>query len=1054
MKTRSLACYFYPTRQPLAVWIHRIAMAGAFLCSFLTLDRGPLQAQDKPPVSAKWVWVGEVANNQSISMRKHFEIAGEIKQARLAATADNSCQLFINGKPAASSTDWGQLETADVAKLLKTGKNLIAVSAKNDDSAAGALVYLTVTTTDGNQWVVATDGSWSGSGNAEGDWQDITFDDSGWRKVNELGEVGQASLPWSGQINVETLTDALVGGNSGEYLPQPAKHAQVPEGFAIEKIFQVPRSMGSWVALAVDPQGRLIASDQGGAGLYVITPGNATTPTKVERLPVELSGAQGLLWAFDALYVVVNGGDKSGLHRLTDTDGDGLVDHDEHCMFVPGGGEHGPHAVVLSPDGKSLYVAAGNHTKLPEAIVGSRIPQNWQEDLLLPRRWDANGHAAGIMAPGGWLCNVDPSGKQWTVFSMGYRNQYDIAFNADGELFSYDADMEWDFGSPWYRPTRVVHATSGSEFGWRSGTGKWPTYYEDSLPPAIDIGPGSPTGIVFGHGAKFPAEYQRALFILDWTYSTIYSIHLEPDGSSYRGVKKDFVTGSPLPVTDAVIGHDGAFYFAAGGRGTQSSLYRVTYHGSESMAATELSDETGAELRRVRQQLERFHGNATSDLDFIFRHLGNHDRFIRYAARIALESQPISAWREPVMKLSEPQSVLTGLLALARQGEMNDLEPIVAKLLELPHAELDLQQRLTGLRTLEVAFARRSDPGADGNGQSKPQLSPPLQERLLKALESAYPTDAYELNAELVQLLVYLDSPLVVEKTLALMKQLGAEPIPDWSYLVSRNEGYGGTVGTMLENMPPARAIHLAAALRNAKTAWTLAQRQEYFSFFIEAAQHPGGNSYVKFLQQFRDDALSNCSDAERIVLEPITAQSLLAAPVASMPPKGPGRVWTTKAALAELGDSLNGSNYDSGRNLFHATSCAKCHRLGGEGGAIGPDLSTAGKKFSLPDMMDAIIEPSKAISDQYGSQQVLTSDGTVLIGRVVEIASQTFVYTADPDAKPIVLEKDDIDKIQPSPVSQMPAGLIDTLSAEELRDLTAYIMSAGDPRARVFRKR
>ncbi len=67
---------------------------------------------------------------------------------------------------------------------------------------------------------------------------------------------------------------------------------------------------------------------------------------------------------------------------------------------------------------------------------------------------------------------------------MGYRNQYDIALNEDGELFTYDADMEWDFGSPWYRPTRVCHATSGSEFGWRSGTGKWPAYYEDSLPPS------------------------------------------------------------------------------------------------------------------------------------------------------------------------------------------------------------------------------------------------------------------------------------------------------------------------------------------------------------------------------------------------------------------------------------------------------------------------------------------------------------------------------------------------------------------------------------------
>ncbi len=84
--------------------------------------------------------------------------------------------------------------------------------------------------------------------------------------------------------------------------------------------------MGSWVALTTDDRGRLIASDQGGAGLFMITPGNESTPTIVEKLPVNLSAAQGLLWAFDSLYVVVNGGEMSGLHRARDTDGDGLVD--------------------------------------------------------------------------------------------------------------------------------------------------------------------------------------------------------------------------------------------------------------------------------------------------------------------------------------------------------------------------------------------------------------------------------------------------------------------------------------------------------------------------------------------------------------------------------------------------------------------------------------------------------------------------------------------------------------------------------------------------------
>ncbi len=66
--------------------------------------------------------------------------------------------------------------------------------------------------------------------------------------------------------------------------------------------------MGSWVSLTTDPKGRLIACDQGGAGLFLITPGSGGSATQVEKLPVRLSGAQGLLWAFDSLYAVVNGG--------------------------------------------------------------------------------------------------------------------------------------------------------------------------------------------------------------------------------------------------------------------------------------------------------------------------------------------------------------------------------------------------------------------------------------------------------------------------------------------------------------------------------------------------------------------------------------------------------------------------------------------------------------------------------------------------------------------------------------------------------------------------
>ena len=986
-----------------------------------------------------WIWLSD-AGSDKIAVRHEFEIKGEVKQALLAATADNQCDVFINDKKVVSSDDWAQLSTSEVGNRLQPGKNVVAISARNDGGPAGVLAILIVTMADGTTLEIGTDETWRGTGTAQGKWRASGFDDKSWGIVKVLGKVGDVQLPWSASVDRDALMAAFGSGSNGEFIPEVAANANVPEGFKIERIFHVPRAMGSWVALAIDPKGRLIASDQGGAGLFMITPGTGSQPTTVEKMPVNLSGAQGLLWAFDSLYAVVNGGEKSGLHRLRDTNGDGLVDSDEHCMLIAGGGEHGPHAVTLSPDGKSLFVAAGNHTKLPEKIAGSRIPQNWNEDMLLPRRWDANGHAAGILAPGGWICNVDESGKNWEVFSMGYRNQYDIAFNQDGELFTYDSDMEWDFGSPWYRPTRVCHATSGSEFGWRSGTGNWPAYFEDSLPAAVDIGPGSPTGIVFGAGAKFPAKYQRSLFILDWTYSTIYSIELTPEGSSYRGKKSDFVTGSPLPVTDAVVGNDGALYFAAGGRGTQSDLYRVTYVGSESTAPVTTADSNGAKQRELRHKLEAFHGRSNADLNLIMANMGHEDRFMRYAARVALENQPISKWRDMAFATSGTKAVLNAMMAMAHQGTRDDLEKIVEKIASIKLEDLAESDQLFWLRTLEVAFARHGEP------------SDAWRLKLVSRLDSLYPAKSYTVNAELVQLLVFLKSPTVITKTLALMDTLGEEPIPDWGYLVNRNAGYGGTVGKMLADMPPVRAIHFAFVLRNVKTGWTLAEHKKYFEFFIEAAKKPGGNSYAKFLMQFRDDALASCSPAEMIVLEPIISKSLIAAAFESKPAKGPGRKWTTVEALATVNNGKFKPDFETGRNLYHATSCAKCHRIGGEGGSIGPDLSTAGKKFSTADMLDAIIEPSKAISDQYGSQQVLTSDGKTLIGRAVEIGEELYVYTADAEAKPVILKKEDVEQVTPSKISQMPTGLIDVLNEDELRHLMAYVMSAGDNRAKIYK--
>ena len=106
---------------------------------------------------------------------------------------------------------------------------------------------------------------------------------------------------------------------------------------------------------------------------------------------------------------------------------------------------------------------------------------------------------------------------------------------------------------------------SGGDWGWRNGSGKWPPYWVDTVPPVIDVGPGSPTGVTFGYGAKFPAKYQKALFMCDWSYGKLYALHLSPRGASLSGTLEEFVTGTPLALTDVIINqHDHAMYFLIG----------------------------------------------------------------------------------------------------------------------------------------------------------------------------------------------------------------------------------------------------------------------------------------------------------------------------------------------------------------------------------------------------------------------------------------------------------------------------------------------------------
>ena len=130
----------------------------------------------------------------------------------------------------------------------------------------------------------------------------------------------------------------------------------------------------------------------------------------------------------------------------------------------------------------------------------------------------------------------------------------------------------------------------------------------------------------------------------------MYSIHLKPNGSSYIGEKREFLSNSDgsLALTDVDIGPDGSMYFCVGGRGGQSYLYRVSYKGAESTALSKLDTTSKhANARSARRMLENFHGAPNAEaVAKAWPYLGSEDYHLRYAARIAVEWQDPKSWAQ------------------------------------------------------------------------------------------------------------------------------------------------------------------------------------------------------------------------------------------------------------------------------------------------------------------------------------------------------------------------------------------------------------------------
>jgi putative heme-binding domain-containing protein len=243
-------------------------------------------------------------------------------------------------------------------------------------------------------------------------------------------------------------------------------------------------------------------------------------------------------------------------------------------------------------------------------------------------------------------------------------------------------------------------------------------------------------------------------------------------------------------------------------------------------------------------------------------------------------------------------------------------------------------------------------------------------------------------------------------------------------------------------------------SLSNLKTGWTLEQRKAYFQWFARAATYKGGQRFQQYVGQIRQTALATLTDKEKGELKSVLEARVLP-PEEAAKPRPLVKQWKLDELLPVVEKGLTQRGFERGRRLFGEARCFACHRYDNEGGALAPDLTQAAGRFSVRDLLDKVLEPSKAISDQYAQTVFTLKDGRVVVGRVVNLQGDGMSIQTDmlAPARLTRVSAKSVESAVPSKISAMPTGLLDTFREDEILDLVAYVLSRGDRQHEMFRK-
>ena len=158
---------------------------------------------------------------------------------------------------------------------------------------------------------------------------------------------------------------------------------------------------------------------------------------------------------------------------------------------------------------------------------------------------------------------------------------------------------------------------------------------------------------------------------------------------------------------------------------------------------------------------------------------------------------------------------------------------------------------------------------------------------------------------------------------------------------------------------------------------------------------------------------------------------------------------WTLDDFKDKLEAGLRGRSHVIGQRLFAEATCAQCHKIKGQGGAVGPELTDVLKRWKGDHLavLREVLEPSHRIDPKYAVQVIVTDDGRVITGIVQSEDKTSVSVLVNPESPdPVVINRSEIDEMLKTSKSMMPKALLDRFTTDEIFEILAYVENAGEP--------